>query len=873
MFALLLALGARGAMVDEYRSHQRARVEVARRGRRLAGRLVSEATGTLDLDLSVDTSIFADTYREVTYPGLDVRRGIPQCLYSGGARDNSTGLVVGRVRASFCRAERIVVRTRATVFEVRRVEPDGHVVVDHRDHLRPIVGRGVEMPWIPPQQQQRRRRLSSGECADRPRKYAQMLVANDEARYEARGEDTEDESALVMWLVRDIYYADDDAYFGDASEGYGLYDAELFECYVEPVLVGQVTFRNGNPSDIEYVEGESCCGDACSGDEVSTTCLLTSFSEWALSTTREELEAIFGEIDNVQLFSERDFASATVGYAYVSAMCSSQFSAAIDETASSSITYVSTVVAHELGHNLGMSHDELSTDYIMASSSGGNPEGINFQFSDESKDAANTFMDEVYGESFPACLDDEASVLDDATLGACGDGVVDDGEECDPGVYVNDDECCSSECQLVGDCECANTDACCDDGVVSSAGTTCRSARDADCDFAEVCDGESSDCPIDLFVSAGAACGDDDDGECYRGDCISASDDCDWSDDYVYPCPGLSTCTMVYCRSSPSATRCYTQSSVASNGAPCDENGVQGQCIGEIVDFTDDDDDDDDGSPVSATAAACVDSEDIKFYHWTDDCACNDEEGTQVPTSACDISSRCSPTTSPTASLAPTTPRPTASPPTKIPTPGPTGSPEPTTSTPSMRPTVSPMPSTSAPSSPPTIQPYESVKRTKDLKSLRAYAPLAIAVGLVILLVYIIRRFCCGWCCRKQKPYERRTPPAPPDNVSPSARPAVVQMRPMHENKSRRNPPPPPSPPPPPPPQQLITRLSPMHAPKKKPPFPPYSWAEDVDGGVDDDGASSEAGSDYSEASNETLIQPMESIREPPDCLPSRDDL
>ena len=64
-----------------------------------------------------------------------------------------------------------------------------------------------------------------------------------------------------------------------------------------------------------------------------------------------------------------------------------------------------------------------------------------------------------------------------------------------------------------------------------------RPAQHEDCDVAEVCTGKMSDCPVDLYKSPGTDCTEkifpddseaksNEDGKCYRGECISQAGSC-----------------------------------------------------------------------------------------------------------------------------------------------------------------------------------------------------------------------------------------------------------------------------------------------------------------------------------------------------------
>ncbi len=107
-----------------------------------------------------------------------------------------------------------------------------------------------------------------------------------------------------------------------------------------------------------------------------------------------------------------------------------------------------------------------------------------------------------------------------ATLAACGDGILDGGEECDLGINNGaSTACCTGVCTLKpastvcrpanGLCDVAET--CtgdmptCPANAYASSGTACRAAVDA-CDAPEYCTGLSTSCPADLFRPNGTVC-------------------------------------------------------------------------------------------------------------------------------------------------------------------------------------------------------------------------------------------------------------------------------------------------------------------------------------------------------------------------------
>jgi len=112
----------------------------------------------------------------------------------------------------------------------------------------------------------------------------------------------------------------------------------------------------------------------------------------------------------------------------------------------------------------------------------------------EGSSETNTNAEGVFGAAIPPGLLSEVIITPRArgAGGACGDGTLDDGESCDPGLHV----CCRADCE-----------------GAAEAGTSCRAAADA-CDVEETCDGSAFDCPADAVADP-------------TTECRAASDDCD----------------------------------------------------------------------------------------------------------------------------------------------------------------------------------------------------------------------------------------------------------------------------------------------------------------------------------------------------------
>ena len=89
---------------------------------------------------------------------------------------------------------------------------------------------------------------------------------------------------------------------------------------------------------------------------------------------------------------------------------------------------------------------------------------------------------------------------------SCGNGIVENDEQCDPG--SQDDPCCDrTTCRFVNGATCSplNSLCCTSQCQTASSGTVCRPSIDQACDREEVCNGSSAECPADEFENDGAS--------------------------------------------------------------------------------------------------------------------------------------------------------------------------------------------------------------------------------------------------------------------------------------------------------------------------------------------------------------------------------
>jgi Disintegrin len=108
------------------------------------------------------------------------------------------------------------------------------------------------------------------------------------------------------------------------------------------------------------------------------------------------------------------------------------------------------------------------------------------------------------------------------SLQMCGNGIVESGEDCDPGIGVNSTCCDSKTCKFTNNavCDPSSAPCCTAQCQFAPASQVCRPAKDPQCDTPEVCTGNSSACPADLFAPNGKSCGPN--GlACATGECTS----------------------------------------------------------------------------------------------------------------------------------------------------------------------------------------------------------------------------------------------------------------------------------------------------------------------------------------------------------------
>ena len=304
---------------------------------------------------------------------------------------------------------------------------------------------------------------------------------------------------------------------------------------------------------------------------------------------------------------------AEVGLAWLGQLCNTgsqtnQNTAGSQQSVSGANVVVRTstewqVFAHETGHTFGAVHDctsqtcsdgttvnaqqccplsgstcDANGQYIMNPSSG---TGISaFSPCTLGNICAGLGRNSVQSN----CLSDNKGV-NTITGNQCGNGIVEEGEECDCGGVegCGTDSCCdATTCKFKTGavCDPTNEGCCTSTCQFSTSGTICRASTGV-CDPQETCSGNNGTCPPDMTTPDGTNCGNSSQGlQCASGQCTSRDLQCKTlmgsytTGNDTYAC-NSQTCSLSCASPDFGPNVCYSMQQNFLDGTPC---GGGGKC-------------------------------------------------------------------------------------------------------------------------------------------------------------------------------------------------------------------------------------------------------------------------------------------------------
>ena len=294
------------------------------------------------------------------------------------------------------------------------------------------------------------------------------------------------------------------------------------------------------------------------------------------------------------LFTYRDFRKGVVGLAYIGAgreygICNEQnvaFSSYYNSARDIRLftKEANLVTTHEIAHNFGARHDSdfnvqrcvpgadsVQGNYLMfdLAVSGDKPNNVRLSSCSVSS------ISKVLCKKRTACFIQQNQTR-------CLNGIIDDTEDCDPGLFSSDDDrCCDKNCKLKKPAQCSDFNhICCVNCMFTSASnrTVCQRENTQTCKQAIYCNGTSGRCPSESKLLTNNSKCDFDKGRCTVSGCVSVCkykgmDDCE--------CSTIGKDNCLICCQNHDTGKCEHVDR-KSDGSPCTVDGTLGTCVGDV---------------------------------------------------------------------------------------------------------------------------------------------------------------------------------------------------------------------------------------------------------------------------------------------------
>ncbi|KAM3867702.1 disintegrin and metalloproteinase domain-containing protein 28 [Diretmus argenteus] len=423
-------------------------------------------------------------YREDGTPVTATPTDIDHCYYHGRIVNDSDSAV----SISTCDGLRGYFKTAAQKYLIEPLSGDDegdHAVIKYDQNSKPMVCGVTNTTWSldfePPVSRSRSR--ASGPTLFQQQKYIELYLVADNREYlKQKRDETELRKRIfeVVNFVNMVY--------------------KPLNTFV--ALVGLDVWSNKDLITVTAPAGA----------------LLGAFTEWRNSVLVKRKKH-----DMAHLISGIDFEGATVGLAFIGTLCSFHATGVVQDHNPRAIA-VGATMAHEMGHNLGMNHDD-SSDCVCSGDSCIMAAALSWDIPTFFSSCSMNNYDKYLTSRSPKCLMDKPDYTSLVSPPVCRNGFVEEGEECDCGTLQEcTNPCCNATtCRLTQGSECADGE-CCEDCKILLPNRECRRIQD-DCDLAEYCDGKSNTCPENVFAVNGLPC-DSGRGYCYNGQCPQKEDQC-----------------------------------------------------------------------------------------------------------------------------------------------------------------------------------------------------------------------------------------------------------------------------------------------------------------------------------------------------------
>ncbi|KAL1768479.1 disintegrin and metalloproteinase domain-containing protein 1a-like [Sigmodon hispidus] len=371
------------------------------------------------------------------------------------------------VSVSICSGLRGILIKEETAYTIEPVpssERFEHVLYSTAQH--PRVSCGVtpqDSPGDTSQQQRSRMPDDPWELSDlwSHTKYVEMFVVVNQQRFQMWSSNINETVRTVVDII-------------------ALANSFTRRLNTEVVLVGMEIWTEGDPIEVP----------------VDLQATLRNFNHWR----QEKL------VDRVR----HDVAHLIVGHhpvenegqAFLGGACSGGFAAAVEAFYHEDVLLFAGLMAHELGHNLGIQHDHPACIC--------DPKHSCLMHENITKDTgfSNCSSDDFYHflhDHGGACLLDKPWHQSRKRRAAhCGNGVVEEWEECDCGPLCDHHPCCEPTCTLMVGAQCSDG-LCCNKCHFKKKGSLCRPVEDV-CDLPEYCNGSSHECPENSYKQDGTLC-------------------------------------------------------------------------------------------------------------------------------------------------------------------------------------------------------------------------------------------------------------------------------------------------------------------------------------------------------------------------------